>query len=143
MPSKVKARLSKIENEFYLELPNDKIKRLELDDVRHFLFNYSDPAYLSNDTSRIVARAKGEVMAKVLDTGSLVILSSNLLLEIFPSQQDIKYLSVSEYSALHGRKSNIVTRLCREGRLPGAIKKGRAWLIPEGTPYPKYTFKDK
>ena len=30
------------------------------------------------------------------------------------------------------KAKNTIVRLCRQGRIPGAIKPGREWLIPEG-----------
>ncbi|MEE3428856.1 MAG: helix-turn-helix domain-containing protein [Ruminococcus sp.] len=29
-----------------------------------------------------------------------------------------------------------ITKLCREGRIPGVVKNGKSWLIPIGTPKP-------
>ena len=45
------------------------------------------------------------------------------------------YLSVTEYSKLHGKDAGNVRRLLASGRLNGQ-KVGNQWIIPENTPYP-------
>ena len=40
------------------------------------------------------------------------------------------YLTIAEVAQKINLSKNHVTRLCREGRLEGAVKVGRAWLIP-------------
>ena len=49
---------------------------------------------------------------------------------------ETKYLTAEEFAAREGRTSVRVRVLCREGRFPGAIKKGSSWLIPESAVYP-------
>lgn len=134
MPSKVKARLTEFEGEYYLELPNVEPRKMELDEVKEFILSFQDPAYFIPGSSRIVARAKGSILAKVLDTGSLLISSPELLLNLFSNTS--KYISVSEYAALHNKGQRIVTRFCNEGRIPGAIQRNYRWLIPADAPYP-------
>lgn len=135
MPSKVKARLTEFEGEYYFELPNVKPRKMELDEVKQFILSFQDPIYFTPGSSRIVSRAKGTTLAKVLDTGNLVLSSPALLSNLF--SQSNKYISVSEYSALHNKGQRIVTRLCNEGRIPGAIQRNYRWLIPSDAPYPE------
>ena len=46
-----------------------------------------------------------------------------------------KYISTAEYAKLHGYASQIyVSKLCARGAIPGAIKVGKSYGIPEGTP---------
>ena len=40
------------------------------------------------------------------------------------------YLTVKELGEKWGITSRMVTVYCKEGRLPGAVKKGNLWLIP-------------
>lgn len=43
----------------------------------------------------------------------------------------MNYLTTSELADLWGISRRRVTTLCREGRLKGAVLKGKTWLIPE------------
>ena len=46
-----------------------------------------------------------------------------------------KYISTAEYAKLHGYASQIyVSKLCAQGAIPGAIKVGKSYGIPEDTP---------
>ena len=42
----------------------------------------------------------------------------------------MKYLSGSEAAALMGITVRRVQQMCKNGEIPGAIKNGRAWMIP-------------
>lgn len=48
----------------------------------------------------------------------------------------VKYLTISEYAKIVDKSPPRIRVLCSEGRFPGAIRKGKLWLIPEGTPFP-------
>ena len=52
------------------------------------------------------------------------------------SEEKMNYLTTSELADLWGISRRRVTTLCREGRLEGAILKGKTWLIPEGIEKP-------
>ncbi len=45
-------------------------------------------------------------------------------------------MSVKEASEKWGIFDTRITKLCREGKIPGAQKHGKAWLIPKNTPRP-------
>ena len=46
------------------------------------------------------------------------------------------YISTSEYAKRHGLSySTYIRTLCRTGVIPGAIKIGRTWCVPENTPH--------
>ena len=45
----------------------------------------------------------------------------------------MEYLNVHEISKKWKMKERKVTDLCRTGRIPGAIKKGKTWFIPSNT----------
>lgn len=135
MPPKVKARLSEIEGNYYLELPNAKPRLIEHDEIRQFILSYQDPQYFFIGSAHLTTRPKGEILAKVFESGSLIITSPQFLSNLF--SPPINYITVAEYAALHGRKEKIITRLCREGRIPGAIQRSYRWLIPADAPYPE------
>ena len=47
-----------------------------------------------------------------------------------------KLLPLKEYAARIGKAPSTVRQKCALGHLPGAVKMGRDWLIPESAPYP-------
>ena len=46
------------------------------------------------------------------------------------------YLDVHKAAEQWQMAERRVTLLCRDGKIPGARKEGKLWLIPEGTPKP-------
>ena len=48
----------------------------------------------------------------------------------------MKYLTSPETSEKWGISSRRISLLCAEGRIEGAIKKGKTWLIPSDTQKP-------
>ena len=47
------------------------------------------------------------------------------------------YLKISEISEKWGIKQRRINTLCLEGRIPGAVKFGTTWAIPEDAEKPK------
>lgn len=50
---------------------------------------------------------------------------------------EMDYLTVKEAGEKWGISSRMVTIYCNEERIPGAIKKGNLWLIPQNAEKPK------
>lgn len=48
---------------------------------------------------------------------------------------------IAQYAERLGITANAIRRRCLRGTLPGAVKIGRDWLIPENAPYPDYRVK--
>lgn len=48
----------------------------------------------------------------------------------------MEYLTTVEMSEKWGITSRRIGMLCAEGRIEGAVKKGKTWLIPEDTDKP-------
>lgn len=49
---------------------------------------------------------------------------------------NINWLTPKEVGAEWGIKARRVQELCSNGQIPNAVRKGRMWLIPQGTPKP-------
>ena len=45
----------------------------------------------------------------------------------------MEYLSCSDASKAMGFSVRRIQQMCKNGELPGAIKEGRKWLIPDET----------
>lgn len=50
-------------------------------------------------------------------------------------------IPIAEYAKLIGKNPVNVRQKCQRGTLPGAVKIGRDWFIPKGTPYPDQRIK--
>lgn len=48
----------------------------------------------------------------------------------------MEYLTVREMAEKWGISGRMVTIYCKEGRLPGSMKKGNLWLVPENVEKP-------
>ena len=48
----------------------------------------------------------------------------------------MNYFTTSELSGIWGISSRRIGVLCAEGRIDGAIKKGKTWLIPDNAVKP-------
>lgn len=49
-----------------------------------------------------------------------------------------KMIPIAEYAAKIGKATITVADKCRRGNLPGAVKIGRDWFVPEDAEYPDY-----
>ena len=49
---------------------------------------------------------------------------------------EMEWLTPEEAGEVWGIKTRRVQTLCSNGRIIGAIRKGRVWLIPKSTPKP-------
>ena len=49
----------------------------------------------------------------------------------------MEYMTVKELAKQWNISSRMVTIYCKEGRIPGAIKKGNLWLAPSGVKKPE------
>ena len=131
-------RLLRYNNEICLSLEEGKTMLLDSREIREFLKNYANRSFydsLSSEISEAAITVEGELLAEVHENGNLVICNPTLISEAF-GVNDFPYLTTDEYAKKHNRKQGIILRLCRNGRLEGALQKNDVWLIPENTPYP-------
>ena len=47
-----------------------------------------------------------------------------------------RLIPINEYAAKIGKAPTTIRQKCQRGTLPGAVKIGRDWLIPDDAPYP-------
>lgn len=87
-----------------------------------------------NAESPDISMVPGETLAYVADNGSFVLLDSNPFSFLFIDQ--VSYLSPREYANLYQKSAEMIKLYCRQGCIPGAIKRGRDWFIPKDSPYP-------
>lgn len=79
----------------------------------------------------------GETLGYVSDRSELVLLSSTVYAACVDSAYlASSYVSTEEFGKLYGKTPEIIKLYCREGRISGARKVGRSWMIPKDAPYP-------
>ena len=80
----------------------------------------------------------GETMAYVTDAFQLVIIDFKPFTIMFEESKTSldDLLTVPEYAQRYKKSVEQVKVFCRTGRIPGAKKLGRDWVIPYDAPYP-------
>lgn len=136
----MKARLLRSNGSLQLLLCTGVIKMISVAEAKEFILSYYEPAHYDGagewDDDLVSMEAyTGNTIAQINDDGTMLVIDGETFGEIV-STEGVKFLTVPEYAALHGKKTAIVRRFCLQGRLQGAVQKGSRWLIPEDTPYP-------
>lgn len=83
-----------------------------------------------------IESVKGNTLAYVNDKNELCLIE-NPFLSLMQNLADDEYITLHEYAELHQKNDNRIKALCREERIPGAIKKAGKWFVPKHAPYPK------
>lgn len=82
----------------------------------------------------------GKDYAYVTDEYQLVLLDFKPFMKIFEVDQSCSNLiAAAEYGKKHGKSVEQIKVFCRKGRILGAAKIGRDWMIPADAPYPADT----
>lgn len=136
----MKARIVRAENTLYLQYASGMTREVSRGTARDFLLHpdsFLEDNELTQNTEDITILPETDlaVLFFIDDTDRLIIQDIPFFRDLY--DQTVEYLTVDEYAELHGKQRSIIVRICREGRLPGAEKKGKSWLIPKDTPYPK------
>ena len=153
----MKARIIKTkEQKTQILCQNGSIKNCADQVLAKFLTQFASNTYLYElngddgswrEFSFDMAEYPGETLAYVSDNLQLIVFSPELFhpmvssnyvpLETNMSGKDaINYLTIHEYAERHNRSEPMIRLLCKEGKIPGVIKKKLVWLIPEDAPYP-------
>jgi len=134
------ARLIHTHEELQLLLSTGEIRILTIDKAKEFLLNFDRNDYYSGtgnwDYDISIEDYKGDTIAFVDNEHVLRVPRAEKYREIM-EQNESEFLTVVEYAALHGKQPAIVRRLCQNGRIVGAILKGKTWLIPKTSLYPE------
>ena len=135
----MKARLIYSDGVYQLLVKNGTITTLAVEEAKMFLLEFDNEDYYSApgvwDYEISMAGYKGDTIAFVDLMGQLCVANATLYRNVM-TEETVCYLTAVEFAKKHGRQPAIVRRLCADGRIKGAILKGRSWLIPENAPYP-------
>ena len=90
--------------------------------------------YKVHATLEIKAVGKGtseqDVLDKAIKKKSYEVISAKI-----NAQPIENYVTLTEYAKIHNLTDNShIRKLCIAGKIPGAVKIGNAWAIPEDTP---------
>lgn len=134
----MKYKLFKQNNDYYLTLTTGEAQLLTVEQVRALVLSFGsfaveETAFVSFSIQ--FDESSSEHIASINDDNTLTLYSSAFLSDIFFDES--AYVSVQEYAEIHGKKRAIVSRLCNDGRIPGAVRKGTKWYIPKNATYPK------
>lgn len=136
----MKARVIKRDTMYQLLLCNGIIKTLQPHEVAEFLKTYGDESHYKGagswDYAVSMEEFEGETMAIVTEENFLVIQDAeffNSVMEV----KTIKYISLREYAEKYNKNYSYLRRLVSAGSLPGAVKKGKMWFMPEDAGCPK------
>lgn len=90
-----------------------------------------------------ISSVPGHSLAYITDSSQLVIEDISPFISIFESVKATvpieSVLTASEYAEKHNKSVEQIKVFCRNGRIWGAKKIGRDWIIPEDAPYPTDT----
>ena len=98
-------------------------------------FYHGDLGMWSTEADNIT-KYPGKTLAYVNENRELCIVE-NPFIAVMQNLTDDEYITLHEYAERQGKNDNRIKALCRENRIPGAIKKAGKWFIPKHSPYPK------
>ena len=79
----------------------------------------------------------GYEFACVTDTYQLLLSDFSPFKDLFEVDTSVSnMITATEYAKLHGKSTEQIKVFCRNGRILGATKIGRDWMIPANAPYP-------
>ncbi len=131
-----KSRILQRDGLYYIETAGQPSKSCNKDEAKEFLINFSRSCDNNISATNFNTAPIGELVAYVSSCNEIVFSSPEALKTLLSSTPD--YVTVVEYAARYGKQRSIITRFCREGRIPGAYQKGHCWFIPADAPYPKH-----
>lgn len=138
----MKLRLLKKDGQCVLLCPDGTIAIAGNTLLRELFVCFKKPSSFHGNSGRwdmeaaTMAEVKGMTLAYVNDDSELCLIE-NPFLSLMQNLADDEYITLHEYAELHKKNDNRIKALCREERIPGAIKKAGKWFIPKHAPYPK------
>lgn len=145
----MKARLIADEKGNWLLFADGSMISAKKYEIQNMLFNFktllqgcisfeNSQVYSWNNEYPDVQSVPGETLAYITDAAELVIVNSAPFIPLFDavhySIEDME--TASEYAKRHRKSVEQIKVFCRAGRIRGATKVGRDWVIPKDTPYP-------
>lgn len=137
----MKARLVSYYRKLYLLCSDGTMEEADNEVLRKLFVGYGAVEHFRGKDGRWDAKTKfmedypGRTIAWVDDDNKLIIIE-NVFIPLVQSVVEEDYVTVQEYAAEHNTCESRVKVLCRDNRLPGAMKKAGRWHIPRLAPIP-------
>lgn len=145
----MKARLMEDKKGKWLVFADGSMVAATKCEIQNMLFNFktllqgfvpseNNQIYSWNNEYPDIQSVPGETLAYITDASELVIVNSAPFIPLF---DDVHY-SIDEmetaidYAKRHRKSVEQIKVFCRAGRIRGATKLGRDWVIPQDAPYP-------
>ena len=138
----MKLRLIKKESQYFLLCSDGTIAIADGALLRELFVCFKTSASFSGKNGRwdkgtlTMDRVEGTTLAYVNEKNELCLIE-NPFISLMQNLADDEYITLHEYAELHNKNDNRIKALCREERIPGAIKKAGKWFVPKHAPYPK------
>lgn len=114
----------------------NKKTAISLENARNIILRCDTFVSTSERIDESLIDDNGEMLISLSDDNKLIIYNTAFFCELM-HEYEFPYYTAEEYAQKHNRNSTLVRKLCREGRLSGAIQVGSSWLIPKDTLYPR------
>ena len=124
-------------------LVKSKIGKVASSYVTTLLVNNFELDYLKKWDNEFdeITEYPGDTIAYTNNKGYLVIVDAvpfeQSIKNKYIYQDDVDFLTVKEYANKHEKSEEQIKVFCRNGRIIGAKKMGRDWIIPTDAPYPR------
>lgn len=138
----MKARLIRHYGKMYLLCFDGTIEDADNDVLRMLFVGFSAARHFHGRAGRWDAECTsmeeypGKSLAWVDDKDHLVV-AENVFVPLVEAVVEDDYVTVQEYASDSGRSEARIKILCKEGRIPGAVKKGSRWFIPRTAKLPQ------
>ena len=146
----MQARLLQNANGLWLLFSNGLMVVPSKNDLKNLFFSFkmfkslqkstttAKPTQKWNDECPEMSAYPGKTLAYIGDTQHLVIVDPQPFEVLLNGTDRLigDYLSVAKYAQIYNKSPEQVKVFCRTGRIPGAIKLNRDWIIPYDAPYP-------
>ncbi len=138
----MRVRLIKSYNKIQLLCADGSIINTNDDDLRRLFVGFAGAEMFRGKDGRWDEKCNdmedyhGKSLAWVDDNG-LLIIRENPFISLVEAVVDDEYVTIQEYAKEQCRHEARIKKLCQEGRILGAAKKGNRWFVPKNAPYPQ------
>ena len=138
----MKARLVKKDGQIKLLCPDGSIKLADDVVLKQLFICWQTVDKIKgrdgqwNTEVKEIEKYEAHTLAYVTDDNHLCLIE-NPFVSLMQNLVDDEYITLHEYAELQGKNDTRIKALCREDRIPGAVKKAGKWFIPKHAPYPK------
>ena len=119
-----------------LVLTDGSRKPLNRQDLRNLIDTFNNPKHYKSSFPEVNVLSEYQkiAIAQIEDNGQLSVFTPRFFDFIYGTK--VEYISPREYGEKYGVSGGYIQRMCRTGKMVGAIQMGSHWKIPADAPYP-------